>query len=1542
MALLIAVAPAMGQAQLNGDPETSFKSVVALLQQAGATRDNDEQIRLLEEVIARVVAMKEWPRAMPREVWLGLIRHSLGKHYMVRTTGEPADNVDHAIALFEAVQDVLDIKRDPRTWVENHVQLGQAYIRRLNGDRQQNLKKASDALEPLRSVLDRTRTPELWASVMSNLGYVYSRLVLGGGEHNIDRAIADIAAADTVFTKENYPEAWAVNQSTLGEALSHRTTGSRVDNLQKAIAANEAAESVFDRSTDPRWALNEFARGTALLALSEQQRDAAEANRTFLNGIAALEAARELIPREDYQSDWVTLRFVLAGAYRKRTSGSPADADRRAITNYEEFLAAASRERDPMRWAAANADLAHLLLSAGATADNVERAIRLLREASTVYTHADFPDAWGQLQAALGLAYFLRREGDPAENLEVAISSYQTALATLRPESNIPKWGDVQNNYGGALLARVRGVHENNLRQAVAAFKAALTIRTLEHFPRSWAETQANLGRAYSDMEDGDRGANIDAAVAAFEAAQTVFTRASDPVEWANSAMRIGSLLLHHPRDPASKVERAITSLEASGEVYARQAHPREWAFIETYLGSAYRDRYSGSKLRNLEQSIQHYEAALSVLSRNSDPRGWAQAMNGRGMSYIIRIEGSKKDNIDAALKCFDEAQSVYTRQAAPLDWAMVQNNRGLALVERSADQASIDTAIDAYKDAIAVYDEHGSRQLWAETQGNLGLALKLRISGSRADNIEASIAAFEAALEATSKEQYPDFWATTQANLANSLLDRLHGVNADNVEQAIQRYQAALSIQTREHYPEDWARLQVDLGSAFRLRVWGNARQNLANSILAYQQALTVLTPDEFPQQWAFASMSLGHAYRSRSDDLDNVNKALSAYADAAKIYRREQDPDDWAILETNIASAYLQIAPRVGYDQAELHLNAARPLLSPETRPREHLQVVHALGNVAAARSDWPQALAHYQDAIATFRLLFGMGLDQAEAREVISSSRSLFADAAFAAAKLGDLHNAFRLLEDGKARLLNLSLRIDSLKLSADERSRRDELLAKINNAERQYRLATGLRKASALTELDALRRQLADLIRSHDGEDAETDGAAGALDRVASLLREGRAIVAPVVTESGAMVLVATAARDGTIELSSHNAGSLDSRNLAEFVRGRDSLKELGGWFGAYQANYVSRLAGRQKWQTWFAAIDDLGPSLWTLIGSAISEAIVGSGTKPGAELIIVPQGMLGVVPIGMARSPKSGRRLMDDYVVTYAPSVAAIATIAERLRTLQSTAEVSLAAVINPTSDLRFSTIEGALVESNFPAGNRAVLEGDAATIDGILKAINGRSYWHFAGHGSFNWMDASAAGLLLKNEVLSVASLSQAPALGTPRLVVLSACETGLHDAVRTPDEFSGLPAAFLRIGAVGVISTLWPVNDISTAFLMAKFYDLHRKQSVPPARALQLAQDWIRQATLQDLRAYASAAVKDGRMSVQLASPLLNLRNKTDEEVDSTGPSDQVPDGTLDERRKPEQVPSGTAAAGGLPVPDRERPYAHPFYWGGFVMTGQ
>jgi CHAT domain-containing protein len=259
--------------------------------------------------------------------------------------------------------------------------------------------------------------------------------------------------------------------------------------------------------------------------------------------------------------------------------------------------------------------------------------------------------------------------------------------------------------------------------------------------------------------------------------------------------------------------------------------------------------------------------------------------------------------------------------------------------------------------------------------------------------------------------------------------------------------------------------------------------------------------------------------------------------------------------------------------------------------------------------------------------------------------------------------------------------------------------------------------------------------------------------------------------------------------------------------------------------------------------------------------------------------------------------------------------------------------VTLAAIVNPTGDLPGTEQEGALVASHFPAAARTVLERSAATADAVLAALKGRTHWHFASHGTFSWDDARQSALLLHGrERLSVGRLLETDGLGRPRLVVLSACETGLYDIDRDPDEFIGLPGTFTALGAAGVLGTLWPVSDAATALLMARFYELHMDAGQPPPRALWRAQTWLRQATSADLQAYARGAARQGRLETRHVAGI-------DAELSEAG---------LTRSRNAPAIewvaPDAARAASGRTSGAARRlarPYAHPYFWSGFIYTG-
>ena len=65
------------------------------------------------------------------------------------------------------------------------------------------------------------------------------------------------------------------------------------------------------------------------------------------------------------------------------------------------------------------------------------------------------------------------------------------------------------------------------------------------------------------------------------------------------------------------------------------------------------------------------------------------------------------------------------------------------------------------------------------------------------------------------------------------------------------------------------------------------------------------------------------------------------------------------------------------------------------------------------------------------------------------------------------------------------------------------------------------------------------------------------------------------------------------------------------------------------------------------------------------------------------------------------------------------------------------------------------------------------------------------------------------------------------------------------------------LPTGLAQAGVAGVAASLWSVSEVSTMMLMARFYDLWRKEGLTPAEALRQAQRWLRDTTNGEKRAY-------------------------------------------------------------------------------------
>jgi tetratricopeptide (TPR) repeat protein len=166
---------------------------------------------------------------------------------------------------------------------------------------------------------------------------------------------------------------------------------------------------------------------------------------------------------------------------------------------------------------------------------------------------------------------------------------------------------------------------------------------------------------------------------------------------------------------------------------------------------------------------------------------------------------------------------------------------------------------------------------------------------------------------------------------------------------------------------------------------------------------------------------------------------------------------------------------------------------------------------------------------------------------------------------------------------------------------------------------------------------------------------------------------------------------------------------------------------------------------------------------------------------------------------------------------------------------------SILIVGDPRGDLIHARSEAIAVARTL---NTEPLLGKDATKAKVLAQIQSADYIHFATHARFEPSSPLDSWILLSDGQITARELI---GMGvSPRLVVMSACESGLS-APLGGDEIAGLVSAFLYGGTGSLVVSLWEVDDESTASLMMSFAR-QLAAGVPPARALGLAASEVKE----------------------------------------------------------------------------------------------
>jgi len=209
----------------------------------------------------------------------------------------------------------------------------------------------------------------------------------------------------------------------------------------------------------------------------------------------------------------------------------------------------------------------------------------------------------------------------------------------------------------------------------------------------------------------------------------------------------------------------------------------------------------------------------------------------------------------------------------------------------------------------------------------------------------------------------------------------------------------------------------------------------------------------------------------------------------------------------------------------------------------------------------------------------------------------------------------------------------------------------------------------------------------------------------------------------------------------------------------------------------------------------------------------------------SALCISADGLLNYIPFEILQ--REGRYLVEDYAISYAPSANVLKHCLDQNRTRhQSILAFGNPNLQNPAFRLLNAETEVCALRDVFAKAD--IFVNNDATEAVVKERAGAYDIVHFACHGELNLDNpmltslrlapgAGEDGYLHAGEVFGLD-------LGTPALVVLSACSSGLGE-LSSGNELMGLTRSFLYAGAPAIIASLWNVDDRSTSELMQAFY---------------------------------------------------------------------------------------------------------------------
>ena len=216
--------------------------------------DVEAAVPLMRQTLERAAAAEMW------SAWAST-QNNLGNALLDRTEGDRDENVDQAIAAFDAARGVWTREKFPIEWALTTARMARAYEATADGR-----ARAGELLREAVDLVPRAQRPVEWARIANRLA----------GFEPPEEAIARHEAAAEVLSEAAFPHEWASIQHNLGNrywdmALSARSEAAAVNHLTMAVSRMRQALAVRSESEAPlQWAETAMVLASVLRELARR------------------------------------------------------------------------------------------------------------------------------------------------------------------------------------------------------------------------------------------------------------------------------------------------------------------------------------------------------------------------------------------------------------------------------------------------------------------------------------------------------------------------------------------------------------------------------------------------------------------------------------------------------------------------------------------------------------------------------------------------------------------------------------------------------------------------------------------------------------------------------------------------------------------------------------------------------------------------------------------------------------------------------------------------------------------------------------------------------------------------------------------------------------------------------------------------------------------------------------------------------------------------------------------------------------------------